>query len=321
MAKEDHESEAWAVRALHHTPCRINAVMAHPSKMPGLSLEVSDRSIPKSVRLPNGKGFVVTRSRVGSGPGVKVRIILELNDSRHADVFPALVEDVLAASAKAPDEAHAVQAFIGRLEAWQVFMQHHAEGLSLEQQSGLFAELSVLGLLSDQFGPGYGMVQAWVGPTRALHDFDFGPCHLEVKSGFDRFHVSVMAQLDETALEHLILCHCTVIASKVGTSLPDIVDASRTRFAGEQMALDLFNDRLHAAGYSDAHRKQYEDRKLTIHEMRFFSVRDGFPRILALSVPSGITTLEYQVDLRACAQFEIDRKAAFAYLSPSKAEP
>jgi hypothetical protein len=321
MAKENHDSEAWAERALQHSPCRINAVMAHPSKMPGLSLEVSDRSIPKGVRLPTGKGFVVTRSRVGSGPGLKVRIILELNDSRHADVFSALVEDVLAAATKAPDEAHAVKAFVGRLEAWQVFMQHHAEGLSLEQQSGLFAELSVLGLLLDQIGPGSGVVQAWVGPTRALHDFDFGPCHLEVKSGVDRFHVSIMAQLDESVLEHLILCHCVVIASNAGTSLPDIVDAARTRLANEQMALTLFNDRLHAAGYSDAHRKQYEDRKLIIREMRFFRVQDGFPRILAFSVPPGVTTLEYQVDIRACAPFEISQQAAFAYMSPSKAEP
>jgi hypothetical protein len=294
--------------------------MAHPSKMPGLTLEVMDRAIPKGMRLPTGKGFVVTRSKNSIGSVARVRINLELTDLRHSDLFSALVEDVLAASAKAPDEAQAVKAFVGRLEAWQLFMQHHADGLSPEQQSGLFAELSVLSLLSDQFGHGSGMVRAWVGPNRALHDFDFGRCHLEVKSGVDRFYVSVMAQLDETALEHLILCHCAVVASSTGTTLPDLVETARTQFASEHTALDVFNDRLHAAGYSDAHKKQYADRKLSIREMRFFQVRDGFPRITAASVPPGIATLEYQVDLRACAPFEIDQHAAFAYLFPSKAE-
>lgn len=320
LSREHHTGEGWSVRALHHVPCKIHAAMAHPSRMPGLILEVTDKAIPKGARLPTGKGFQVTASMVGSGSTTMIRIALELNDQGYSDVFTALVEDVLAAIAAAPDEPKAVKAFIGRLEAWQLFMQHHADGLSTEQQTGLFAEVSVLLKLAGWLGAGSGVVDSWVGPNRALHDFDFGPCHLEVKSGTGQFHVSAMAQLDETTVEHLILCHCEVIASNNGVTLPDLIDSARSGFATDQRALDVFNGRLHSAGYSDAHQKQYAERKLSIRQMRFFRVQAGFPRILASSVAAGIAALEYRVDLRACTPFEIDQQAALGYLSPSKAD-
>jgi hypothetical protein len=321
--EQGHPSgEGWIARTLIHDPLTLRAAVAFPGCMPALIIEVEARSIPKNVELPTCRGFNVQALPMVAGARGKVRLCLELADTKFADLFTALAMDVATSISGAIDEGSGVRTFIDRLHMWQAFMQHHFDGLTVEQQTGLFGELLVLKRLLQEPRATRGRVDAWKGPMAALRDFEFGSSHMEVKTavgaGADRFHVSHLGQMDESTVENLLLCHCALVEGTEGANLTDLVSSIRELLASNISALVLFNDRLLLTGYSHVHSMLYEGRRLLLQSMRFFRVEGAFPRLKPNETRSGILDATYVVDLRACAPFEIDSPTALNLILDSE---
>ena len=162
-------------------------------------------------------------------------------------------------------------------------------GLTPERQRGLYAELWLLrDHLLDAVGA-VAAVQAWTGPARASHDFQFGSCALEVKGTAAKQHQMLRIvserQLDVTGVETLFLFHLSLDTHRdAGQPLPALVDEVREACTA-RMSRRPFEDRLFEAGYLDAHRHLYENPGYTVRESNFFRVAEGFPRIVeAISV-------------------------------------
>lgn len=81
-----------------------------------------------------------------------------------------------------------------------------------------------------------------------------------------------------------------------------LVTGIRERLETSQSALTEFDLRLAEAGYADS--EDYARAWYHIPGVRYFAVRDGFPRLIPTVVPSGVRDVNYVIDLRACAAFE-----------------
>ena len=81
-----------------------------------------------------------------------------------------------------------------------------------------------------------------------------------------------------------------------------LVTGIRERFESSQSALTEFDLRLAEAGYVDG--EDYTCSWFHISGVRYFAVRDDFPRLIPTLVPTGVRDVNYVIDLRVCAAFE-----------------
>jgi hypothetical protein len=314
LRREDACGEGWLTRRVHPaSPCPIYAAISGTTGLPGILLDVQASSVPPLAEYPASRGFEVVPVTRTPGRHGQLWLVLSLTDPTYRNIFETLAADVATAVAGADDEVRGLRAFLARLRTWQEFMRRYGpDGLTLQEQTGLFAELLFLGSVLLPRLSAADAVQAWTGPLDALHDFLAGGVSIEVKattaSPASLFHVSHLAQLDETRVSRLFVCHYALDAGGTsGMSLPDLVEELRTRLAAEDhSACDQFDRCLAAAGYLDAQARLYEDRGLRVARRRCFQVAHGFPRLRAADVPSGIAECSYAVELAACVPFELD---------------
>lgn len=311
LESEAPTAQGWLTRRLK--PESRNAQFAAASgasRLPALLLEVGGRAIPSQVELPSGRGFEVTIFPLTPGPTGRVYVVLQLTDAAYRNVFASLAEDVSGAIATAPGEREAVRAFVSRLRIWQEFLRRHSEGLSVEEQIGLFAELWVLRMLLLPRIGAHAAVDAWRGPSGAEHDFVRGGLGLEVKASLKSppvgFRVSSLLQLDETRREMLVVALVRLAVSPSGVSLPQLVDRVRSEITAlVGSPLRALDDKLLAAGYADAHAPLYEDQRLNADQPELFHIREGFPRLRPRDMPTGIIECSYEVNTAACAPFRV----------------
>jgi hypothetical protein len=265
-------------------------------------------------------GLLVTSGVVvepGSLPGHGATLDVILRAGAYADIFTALVADLLVGLAQTTAEPAGV--LVNRLGEWRRMLAGVSpDGLSREQQRGLFGELHTL---SELFLPTLGpdAVYAWTGPDRQLQDFQFEQGSVEVKTvtGHDpnQVRISSERQLDDTGPGALFLVTLALDARQGGrgVSLPELVRRVRSRAAsiGASGALD---QRLVLGGYLDTQSHLYEDRRYALRSRTVHRVSDGFPRITEQTRPVGVSDVAYVVDLLAAGHFLVGHEEMITVL-------
>lgn len=292
-------------RVMPDARCDLFLGLEKPSNLRMLLMPVAEVSIDAVHELPTSRGVMARIARPGDH-GADASVELVLVDPRAADIFTALAVDLANAAADADDEASAVTALVDRLHRWQRFLEESGPaGLEPERQRGLFAEVWLIRhVLLGVFGSAVS-VDAWTGPSRASHDFQFGPGAIEVKATASkqdqRLRIASERQLDATGVEALFVFHLSLDAHREsGVSLPALIDDVRGQLGTEGLA---FEDRLFDAGYLDAHRHLYENPGYTVRESNFFRVTGAFPRIVESDLRPGVGDVRYSVAVAACRPF------------------
>lgn len=306
--------EGWLTRRLVSSrPANLFCALKRPENLPGLLLEVETRALPVNEDPPTTRGFSLRIDRLIPGPLGTVRLCLTLLEPAWREVFGALVQDVVAAVLPQASQTGQVKALYERLHLWRRFMEKRApEGLTLEAQLGLFAELVVLEQVCLPQLPSLCAVRRWEGPDAALHDFALPQGALEVK-GTSRlpvtdFEVHHLQQLDETGLERLalILVSLEVGPTVAGMTLPERIERLRASLEAEsQEAAALFQERLLAVGYLPEQAHRYRSRRYIVRDLYCFEVRSGFPRLRVADVPAGVVDCQYAVSMLACQPFRM----------------
>ena len=231
-----------------------------------------------------------------------------LREDSHSDIFTALVADLLSALALPKRPGTSAALLLARLEDWRRLLAAvSTQGLSPEQQRGLFGELSVL---RDVLLPeaGSAAVLAWTGPHRQLQDFQFPGCAIEVKttSGNSAAIVRIASerQLDRRAADRLFLVTLALDARREGSglTLPDLVEDLRERVRPLGTAAD-FEQRLTMSGYLETQAHLYADRRYTPRQRLVHAVGEKFPKITEEDLPDGLSDVSYKLDLHAASAF------------------
>ncbi|MEI8266293.1 MAG: PD-(D/E)XK motif protein [Betaproteobacteria bacterium] len=298
-------------------PCYLLAGLSFPEKNEALLASFSSSAIPAAEKLPAGQGFVVSRAEP-NGDGLTW---LALTRSTHGslELFAAMVADVAHAMDAEPsaDEKGLLRVFLGRIRAWQEFMRKGAQSLSPESEIGLVGELTLLRAIIDAGLPLASAIESWVGPLDGVRDFEIGTGSLEVKAtlssaGFPA-KIGSLEQLDDSVRQPLFLAGARLRQTETGQSLAELVAEMRDVAAGEPEAVRLLSERLIAAGYFDAHAERYV-RRFALADTRVVEVKEGFPRLTPGSVPLGVTSATYEIDLDKAAGPSMPAAAALKKL-------
>lgn len=288
----------------------------------GVLVAVHRRLIPAQKDLPVGAGFAVRPHLVKDDGKDIVNLGVFCTDSACEDIFRHFMDDLVAHLLPEPSPEGAVRTFLARVGLWQRFFVAGRGGyLTEEEQQGLFAELLLLrDLLIPSAGPA-NAVDAWRGPERRPQDFVFPACAIETKctraKAGGRIPIANEQQLDERPFPHLVLTHVAVTAGGgTNPSLPDLVAAVRTQLAATGRPLQVFEDRLLSAGWVDAHAGRYTETRYFVREVRFYEVRDGFPRIRSGDFPTGVVEIGYKLDPAAILPFAVEQGVVEGWLQP-----
>lgn len=288
------------------------AAMRRADEYEALIIEVHTQALVGIRKWPSSRGFELRPEPLETGPAGKTRIYLQLSDTRYREVFRALCGNACEAMLAASSEKEAVHLFHQRLVRWQSFLQKHGlEGLSEQEQCGLFGELLILrDLLLPVLDPGT-VVQGWRGYKKAPQDFQFLDRALEVKTTRaaipDRISISSVQQLDSEGMNYMFLTVVHVDANETaGETLPELVASLRS--ALPDTPRDQLDGGLEEVGYGDAHRELYERTRYLCLELLHFDVREGFPRLTRDLIPDGIKRVRYELSIDACRPFQMDQQ-------------
>lgn len=294
--------DGWATIPLHTAaPCQVLAGRRFPGSEE--TLLVGFRApLPPPASLPEGRGFRVERPPESLDRGHHW-LALSRQPIGNLDLFSAMAADLieLLSSARTADHDQLSRLFLGRIRAWQAFMEKDRTGiLGLEAEIGLYGELLVLGALLDAGIAAPDAIEAWRGPLDGLHDFELGTGSIEVKStlatsGFPATIWSI-EQLDDTVRQPLFLAGIRLALNGTGHTLPELIAGLRHLMRDQPEPLATFENRLLQAGYLDPFADHYL-RRFTTVRMILLAIDSRFPRLTRAAVPAAITKLWYVVDL------------------------
>lgn len=247
-------------------------------------------------------------------------LIFKLTNNQHRDIFSVLCEDLIANIATETNEKQLVKTLLNRFEKWKsLFTKIASEGLSPEEQRGLFGELYFIRKFM-QHNHNYSTVlNTWVGPASEVRDFQMGNWALEVKTTHGNNHqkiqISSERQLDITHLEKLYIYHVSLEkAQESGETLNQIVSSISNLLASDTIALNRFRSKLYEAGYFEQHLLLYDTIGYFIRQDTFYSVEAAFPRIQENELRNGVGDVKYSIILSQCEEFIQTEESVFQTL-------
>jgi hypothetical protein len=280
--------------------CELRAGRSFPDGNEALLAGFSFSAALSSEKLPEGHGFSVSRLEP-AGDG-RLWLALTRNSHGSTELFASMVADIVQTIGSMPreDEKRLLQAFLGRIRAWQQFMRNGAQAMSPEAEIGLVGELTLLHAIIGAGMPPLHAIESWVGPLDGIQDFHLGTGAIEVKTtlssaGFPA-RIGSLEQLDDAIRQPIFLAGVRLRQIETGRNLPEFIAWVRLAFAGEPEAERLLGERLLAAGYIDDHADRYQ-RRLVPAEERVVQVAEGFPRMTHGTVQAGILRAMYEIDL------------------------
>lgn len=239
----------------------------------------------------------------------KKLLIFKLINNQHKDIFSILCEDLILSVGNIADELQLVKQLLNRFEKWKsLFSKLGLNGLSPEEQRGLFGELYFLRKFlnhNNDFGK---VLNSWVGTTNEIRDFQLNSWALEVKTTIGNNHqkikISSERQLDISHLEFLYLYHLSLEkAQEGGESLPQIVFSIRQILQIDIISLNKFNAKLFEAGFFEHHFELYKNIGYHLRHESFYLVNGSFPRIQENDLREGVGDVKYSIIVSNCQEF------------------
>ncbi|MFE0458190.1 PD-(D/E)XK motif protein [Kitasatospora sp. NPDC058965] len=214
-------------------------------------------------------------------------------------VFTGLVADLCAQVAVEPDDAPA--GIARTLSAWRLLLGSQSGRWTMPRLAGLFAELTVLEELLTVSSEA---ARTWHGPTGSAHDFRTAHHAIEVKAsttaGGRTVRIHGVDQLEAPAggSLHLAWFRVAARAGNEGRTVLDLVESCRARAS----TLDILDERLSALGINASLEPVFAEARFESTDEQWYEVDHTFPRIIPTSfaegaVPSGVSSMEYLVDL------------------------
>lgn len=246
---------------------------------------------------------------------------LVLVDRQFKDVFDTLVLDILAAVISESDVKVILKIYSNRLIKWQsLFERFKQQGLTPEEQRGLFGELFFMRQFLKANTDYKNLVISWVGPEKQIRDYQFGNWSVEVKTTHGNNHQKVQInserQLDITNLEFLFLNHLSLeVRQQSGESLNQIVDSVTDMISSDFEALNQFKRKLIEAGFFDHHRQMYSENGYFIRQDDYYQVENQFPRIEESDIRNGVGDVKYSIIVSQCIDYKISETDIFKILT------
>lgn len=248
-------------------------------------------------------------------------LLILLSSQQHKDVFSTLCEDLIYGISNVTGEDRIVKELLNRFEKWKsLFDKAGLQGLSSEEQRGLFGELYFLRKWISHSSDLQRCTQSWLGPEKELRDFQLENWAVEVKTthgnNHQKVHVSSERQLDTSTLITLLLYHLSLETQQQnGENLNQIIDSILELLDTDIAAQTQFRSKLLQGGYFIHHRPDYENIGYHVRQDTFYSVRNSFPRIEESDIRNGVGDVKYSIILSDYAGYIVSESSAFEIIN------
>jgi len=294
----------------------VYAAVQHPEKLLCVCISISDSIEVNISSFSNLREIQVDLYPSPAQAGKNV-LVFKLLNSQHKDIFTALCEDLIASIANKSNERQMAREILNRFEKWKsLFNKIGVQGLTPEEQRGLFGELYFLRKYLQANSNFLEIVNTWIGTEKQARDFQSGTWGVEVKTTHDNNHqkvyISNERQLDTTNLDNLYLYHISLEQMQnSGETLNEIVDSVTAILETDSLALNKFKSKIYEAGYFELQRNLYDTLGYFIRQNDFYKVENDFPRIQESEIMDGVGDVKYSIVLSQCLNFVQDETAVF----------
>jgi len=239
----------------------------------------------------------------------KNTLVFKLVNVLHKDIFAVLCEDLVTSISSEQDEKSLVRTLLNRFEKWKsLFTKFALQGLTPEEQRGLFGELFFLRKYLANQSKVAEVINAWVGTSKEVRDFQYNSWALEVKTtignNHQKVHISSERQLDNSHLSNLFLYHISLEkAQESGETLNDIINSINLILNIDLTCKNRFKAKLYEAGYFEQQESLYNGIGYHIRKDNFYLVENEFPRIQESEIKSGVGDVKYSIILSQCQDY------------------
>lgn len=291
-----------------------------PEKLRCIAAHISKSLEPTVQTWSHLKDIKVEIFNDNKQPDKSFFLILLLNQI-HKDIFSVLCDDLFIQVSQVENEKDLIKALLNRLVKWETLFQSVSQqGMSGETQRGLYGELFFLRKFILKSENNFNCVNSWLGPSRAVQDFQFGDWAVEVKTthgnNHQKIHISSERQLDDSLVPFLILYHLSLdIRTNHGESLNEIVSSVRSLISSDANCLNTFCIKLYEAGYFDIHLQLYENTGYQVRNEVIYHVTGDFPRIIESSLAHGVGDVKYSVIVTDYTSYSVKETDLFNRLT------
>lgn len=294
----------------------VYAFVKYPEKQVGVCISLNDKikvNITQFSNLEDIKIYILpSQNKTASND-----LIFQLSNNQHRDVYAVLCEDLIHSICNETSDIRVVEIVLNRFEKWKsLFNKLNKDGLTPEEQRGLYGELHLLRKLLFKYDNKLGVVSSWVGTTKEARDFQNANWAIEVKTSVSnshqKVHISSEMQLDTKFLEYLFLYHLSLERMQnSGETLNDIIDSVLDILKTDMIALNKFKSKLYEVGYFELHRNLYDNIGYHVRQDVFYKVENNFPRIEENDVRIGVGDVKYTILIEQCKEYSTDEEQIF----------
>lgn len=277
-------------------------------------IETDSFEMIKNIKYHEADGFSLSVYSFFLDNKEKGRLIVELNHEKYSDIFTVLISDVLTYIDGLKEQNKVIEISCNRILKWGHFLkQHQQNGLSKEKALGLFGELY---FIEKFLFPAWGIeksINSWTGPSGNNQDFQIGKIGIEIKTSassiVDKINISNIRQLDNSAVQYLILCVISAeIRNNSDNTLPLQVDKIRNIIGDNENILHQFDEKLLYLGYLDNQKGIYEKTTYSVYKEFFFNASaTNFPKINQDTLMCGILDVKYSINMSSIKDFAISK--------------
>jgi len=307
------EQDPWAkigstvnsIRVNEHDPW--NFFWARGDRGQAVLLMTHPKAASKGIRLPHLRNIDI---RLAEQSEDTTSLVLSLEEPDNKDIFYLLCRDIINAANTAKNEKEAINNLIKRTRRWHYLLRSGRTKLSLEEQKGLIGELVVLDEIMLKVLSNKDALVSWIGPAGGPKDFQFGSIAIEAKArrGGSVPYISISSehQLDDTSISALYL-HVVELGPQAARdpdsfTISDMVHNVRNKLdSSDPRNIADYDDILISSGFDYDY--DYSDTHWILMNRHLYQVSEGFPRIIASEIVSGVTSVSYSITLTSCEQF------------------
>jgi hypothetical protein len=298
----------------------VYVALQHPEKILGIYIAIDEKTELNISSFSNLQEIQIDLYASPNEKGKNI-LIFKLLNFEHKDIFAVLCEDLISNIATETNEKKLIKVVLNRFEKWKsLFNKIGQQGLTLEEQRGLFGELYFFRKFLRTNSDFLSVVNTWIGSEKQVRDFQSNTWAVEVKTthgnNHQKVHISSERQLDISNLDNLFLYHISLEQlQNTEETLNDIVDSVAEILKSETIVLNKFKSKLYEVGYFDLQRNLYENIGYRTRQDIFYKVENDFPRIEENDIRTGVGDLKYSIILSQCTHFVIDEPEVFNILN------
>jgi hypothetical protein len=297
----------------------VFVALQHPEKLLCIAASINEND---EVNISMFSNLQEIQIELFPDPNQKGKNILlfKLINIQHRDIFAVLSEDLIASIESETNQKQLVKKILNRFEKWKsLFTRIISQGLTPEEQRGLFGELYFLRKFLQHNNNSQLVLNTWVGSAGEVRDFQMKNWALEVKTTHGNNHqkvqISSERQLDITHLEKLFLYHISLEqVHESGESLNQIIISINELLVIDSISMNRFKSKLYEAGYFDRHIDLYKSIGYCIRQDTFYDVEGNFPRIQENEIRSGVGDVKYSIIVSQCEAYKQSEVLVFEKL-------